>query len=352
MVQSLVKEIALRSSDTILSGSSPFFQTGEQIETIYFGGGTPSILDAGEMALLLRTLNTHFPVEESAEITLEANPEDISQEKLREWRHAGINRLSIGVQSFHPRQLQWMNRNHDGGQALKSIEMVKAAGFENYSIDLIYGVPGMQIEEWQADLDKVTALRIPHIACYALTVEPRTALHKMIQMKKKEDVKENEQAAHFRMMTQSLMAAGYEHYEISNFALPGKRSRHNSSYWQYKKYLGIGPSAHSFNGQQRMWNVANNAKYIQSLEENDLPVTVENLTEPQQLNEYIMLSLRTSEGMDLQRIGTQFSEGEKMRIEKLLERINADYLLRDYNNIALSEKGKLFADGIAAGLFG
>lgn len=324
----------------------------EQVETVYFGGGTPSLLEENELVLLLDTVKDNYAVATGAEITAEANPDDINPEKLRLWKAAGINRLSIGIQSFHEADLQWMNRAHHAVQARQCIEEAKQAGFDNLSIDLIYGTPGLTDNGWAENIETALALGIPHLSCYALTVEPRTALAKKIETKQLPDVDPDTQARHFEMLVQRLGQAGYEQYEISNFALPGYHSRHNSSYWKGLPYLGLGPSAHSFNGKSRQWNVANNALYLSSIQNGVLPFEEELLTGLQQLNEYIMISLRTAEGISLEKIASVWGEEKKQLISKTAESYLASgKLLAENGYYRLSETGKFLADGIAADLF-
>ncbi|MEO6813573.1 MAG: radical SAM family heme chaperone HemW [Ginsengibacter sp.] len=350
MVKSLIKEVELRSASKEIDVS--IISKDEKIETIYFGGGTPSLLSEVEIQELLSAIKCNYCVNEGAEVTLEANPDDITTEKLKEWKHAGINRLSIGIQSFIERDLKWMNRAHNASQALDCIHLAREAGFNNFSIDLIFGIPGLSNEEWKENVQKVIDLNVPHIACYALTVEPKTALQKMILLKKKENIDNDDQAIQYAVLMQMMHGAGYEHYEISNFAKPGFRSRHNSSYWQGKKYIGIGPSAHSYNGQMRMWNKANNPLYIQSLQQNTIPFEEEILTTAQQLEEYIMTSLRTIEGMDLQFIEDHFSIKERKRIQNILKtQVGKERILVIGNKIILTDEGKLFADAITVKLF-
>jgi oxygen-independent coproporphyrinogen-3 oxidase len=355
MVHSLIKEIEIRS---MISKENPqnetavFLEENEKIETIYFGGGTPSLLSRQEIFSIISTIKNKYPVAANAEITLEANPDDINFEKITEWKNAGINRLSIGIQSFIERDLKWMNRAHNAAQALNCIQIAREAGFDNFSIDLIFGTPGLTNEEWQKNIQTVVDLNVPHISSYALTVEPKTALQKMIELKKKENVNSDAQAIQYSMLMKTLQDAGYEHYEISNFAKPGFRSRHNSSYWQSKKYIGIGPSAHSYNGKTRTWNKANNSIYIKSLSENRIPFEKEILTEIQKLNEYIMTSLRTIEGMDLNFIQNYFSKKERIRIENILKnKIEKENYFIENDKIILTDQGKLFADRIAVELF-
>lgn len=347
MIDSLQKEIHL-SPSYLLNEKGP----EEIIETIYFGGGTPSLLTKEDIEVLLNAIKNNFTLSHEAEITLEANPDDINEEKLLFWKNAGINRLSIGIQSFKEFDLQWMNRAHNSRQAKASIYLAKNSGFTNISIDLIYGIPVLTDEEWEKNVNQVIELQIPHIACYALTVEPKTALQKMIEIKKKADVDTDQQARQFSLLMQWMKEAGYEQYEISNFAKPDCRSRHNSSYWQGKKYIGIGPSAHSYNGITRKWNVANNALYIQSLKNNAIPFEEEILTETQRLNEYIMTSLRTKEGLDLWQVEKNFSLQDRKGIELAAKNYLGKNLMVQNNEILLlTNAGKLFADGIAADLF-
>jgi len=355
MTGSLIKEIELRRKmleSTRKNDMAIISSSDEKIETIYFGGGTPSLLSTNEISSIICAIKKNYYVIPEAETTLEANPDDIHPENLAGWKNAGINRLSIGIQSFIQRDLKWMNRVHNSEQALNSIQLSKKAGFKNFSIDLIFGTPGLADEEWEKNIQTVIDLNVPHISAYALTVEPKTALQKMIGLKKKENINNEVQAKQFMILMQMMRAAGYEHYEISNFAKRGFRSRHNSSYWQGEKYIGIGPSAHSFNENQRSWNIANNRIYIKSLEQNLIPSEKEILTPSQKLNEYVMTSLRTFEGMNLNYISKTFSLSERDRIEKLLEnKIEKDNFFRIDDRIILTGIGKLFADRIAVELF-
>ena len=322
------------------------------METIYFGGGTPSLLEAGTLHIILDALYRKFPVEAGAEITLEANPDDISTTQLTAWKSMGITRLSIGVQSFFEADLRWMNRAHTAEQSVNSIVLAQHAGFDHLTIDLIYGSPGLTDEKWQQNVKKAIDFNIPHLSCYALTVEPRTALHSLIAKNKMQDTDPEQQARQFMQVTGWLEDAGYEHYEISNFSIPGKRSRHNTSYWQNKPYYGFGPSAHSFNGTDtRSWNVANNALYIQSLMQNNIPAEKEVLTPVQRLNEYIMTSLRTMEGIDLGYIQSRFGETHRQRILFAAQPYIGEKVILSNHAIKLTNAGKLFADGIAADLF-
>jgi len=319
----------------------------ELVETIYFGGGTPSMLQISDLRLQIEKISGTFNISKNAEITLEANPDDINEERLTGWKEIGINRLSIGVQSFFEEDLLWMNRAHNAVQAINSLQLA-VKYFDNITMDLIYGHPLLSNEKWKQNVEKVIALNILHISCYALTVEPKTPLSKMIKEKKIEDIQQEKQAEQFLLLMDWLENAGYEHYEISNFAKPGFRSRHNSSYWQEKKYLGLGPSAHSYNGASRQWNISNNNIYIESLEKNEIPFEKEILTLSQKANEYIMTSLRTMEGLDINKIPEAMSRDLRIASKKFIE---SGKLTLKENKLLLTREGKLFADGIAADLF-
>lgn len=342
MVQCLLQEIDLQKD----------YLGGERIETIYFGGGTPSLLSTEELQLLLSRLYSTFEVAPDVEITLEANPDDLDMAKLQSLRAAGINRLSIGIQSFHEADLQWMNRAHNSQQALDCIVQAQQLGFRNITIDLIYGGPTLTDEGWRQNVEQAIALGVPHLSCYALTVEPGTALDHFIRKKKMEATDPDKAARHFEQLMQWLEAAGYEHYEISNFALPSWHSRHNSSYWQGKSYLGIGPSAHSFNGHSRQWNVANNAAYIKRISAGELPAEIESLTTEMQFNEYIMTSLRTSAGCNLEWVAEKFGADQSLRLQQESKALIAKgWMEYRGETLRLTKAGRLFADGIAADLF-
>jgi len=341
IVSAIVKEASLRQD-----------YLSKKIETVYFGGGTPSLLSGNQLSYILKELHKIFIVADSAEITLEANPDDISIEKLAEWKIAGINRLSIGIQSFFEEDLQWMNRAHNADQAIASISNAREAGFENFSIDLIYGGPTLTNEHWKQNLQIAVDFLVPHLSCYALTVEPKTVLSKKIIDKEVSDIDHEKQANHFNQLQEFASLSGYAHYEISNLALPGKKSKHNANYWSGEHYLGLGPAAHSFNGKSRQWNVSNNSLYVKSIQQHIIPFEIEYLTVTQQLNEYIMTSLRTSDGTSLNNItliaGETLSakiirESEKYILNGKME-INSGYLI-------LTNQGKFYADGIAADLF-
>lgn len=341
MAEAIRKEAALQQS-----------YLSEKIETIYFGGGTPSLLPKHEIQDILSTLRSLFEVDANAEISLEANPDDITASALQGWKEAGINRLSIGVQSFAEADLQWMNRAHTALQAADCILLAQEQGISNISIDLIYGTPSLTDEQWEKNIATALSLNIPHLSCYALTVEPRTALAKLIETKQLADVDTDKQARHFAILTQALADAGFEHYEISNFALPGFRSRHNSSYWLGKPYLGLGPSAHSFNGKSRQWNVANNSLYLQSLATGMVPFEAEVLSAEQQWNEFIMIRLRTIEGISLTEVNNNWG-GQKYTalIAEAEKHIQRGHMTLENDVLKLTAEGKFLADGIAADLF-
>jgi len=284
-------------------------------------------------------------------VTLEANPDDITAEKLKAWKNLGINRLSIGVQSFYEEELRWMNRAHNAQQAMENLQLARKE-FDNITIDLIYGSPLLSDEMWEQNVKRAIELDIPHLSCYALTVEEKTRLYKLINTRKVDDIDNDKQARQFLLLMQWLRANGYEHYEVSNFAKPGFRSRHNSSYWKGDKYLGLGPSAHSYNGSERRWNVANNIVYIKGIHENSSQREVETLTPTQRLNEFIMISLRTMEGIDLERLESEFGGDERSRIEQQALKFEGHGLIQHNQPfIHLTDEGMLRADGIASELF-
>ena len=344
MLASIEKEVRLTAKD------APFLPG---IETIYFGGGTPSILLPAEIAQLLNTIQLVFPTNAAAEISLETNPDDVTDANLLQWKKAGVNRLSLGVQSFNEAELQWMNRAHNTTESLGSIDKIIAAGFHNFSVDLIYGSPLLSNEDFGKNIETILSKNIPHVSAYALTVEPKTVLDAHIKNRKSPPIDEGRQAEQFDMLVEKMTLAGYEQYEISNFAKPGFRSRHNSSYWQGKPYFGFGPSAHSYDGyNKRRWNIANNALYIKSLEQDTVPFEEEILTTTQQLNERIMISLRTMEGLDCEGIARDFGDEQVTAIlQKAMVYLQQNKLTLTDWNLRLTDTGKFFADGIAADLF-
>lgn len=323
----------------------------EEIETIYLGGGTPSVLSGDEINALLQTVLDHFKVKANAEITLEANPDDLNLQKIIDLKQTPINRFSIGVQSFFEEDLVWMNRAHNAIEAFTSIKTAQDAGFHNITIDLIYGYPLLSNAKWQYNLEQLFGLKIPHLSAYSMTVEPQTALASFINKKKQPPMNEEQSAAQFEFLMDEAEKHGFEHYEISNFCLLGKHSRHNSNYWKGVKYLGIGPSAHSFNGETRQWNVANNQQYLAALNQNTIPFTLENLSKQDRINEFIMTTLRTSNGLDLN-LADQLIHGASEEILKeAASFLSKNWLIQNNNLLTLSREGKLYADHIAAMLF-
>ena len=342
MVDAILKEISREA----------YKLKDQPVETIYFGGGTPSLLTEEELDHLTEMLFRSFDVSAGAEITFEVNPDDITRESLAAWKKSGINRLSIGVQSFRDEDLAWMNRAHNSREALNGILLAREAGFNNLTIDLIYGTPGLSDKAWEENVQKAISLGVPHLSCYALTVEPKTRLEKMIRTHQAADTDPEQQSRQFLLLMDWLRAAGYEHYEISNFARPGFRSRHNSAYWQGVPYLGFGPGAHSYNGKTRSWNVANNALFMQGIEK-DIPVSEEEvLTTSNRINEYIMTSLRTAEGMDMRKISDEYGDEYAKAVgDRIGKYQSSGQLIQENGVFRLTNEGKLFADGIAADLF-
>ncbi|WP_214072148.1 radical SAM family heme chaperone HemW [Mucilaginibacter sp. dw_454] len=341
LLQALVKELQLQKH----------YLQGQTIETIYFGGGTPSVLSAEEINLLLDTITGLHTVSADAEITLEANPDDLDKAKLQALRQTPVNRFSIGIQSFFDDDLQWMNRVHRAQEAEASVMRAQDSGFENITVDLIYGYPLLTDTKWKHNLNKVFELNVPHVSAYSMTVEPQTALASFIRSKKQPAMNEQQSAGQFTYLMDAMQTQDFEHYEISNFCKPGHYSRHNSNYWRGVSYLGIGPSAHSYNGQVRQWNVANNPKYIQSIFAGELPAEIEELTEENRLNEYIMTSLRTSWGLDLDVLNSVAAGAATLLAKTALPYLEKGWIAQNQNKITLTQTGKLYADHIAAELF-
>jgi oxygen-independent coproporphyrinogen-3 oxidase len=342
MLNALRTEIILRKN----------YLNNEKIETIYFGGGTPSLMNADELQVLIGQITDLFEVSATAEITIEANPDDLNPQYVREIKSTLINRFSIGVQSFFEDDLKWMNRAHTASEAQSGIKRVQDAGFENITADLIYGFPLLTNEKWEFNIQKLIEYQVPHISSYSITVEPNTALAKLISKEKQASMDEGQSANQFLMLIDQLSESGFEHYEISNFSKPGMQSRHNSNYWDGVNYLGIGPSAHSFNGESRQWNISNNSKYIDGIELKKVPAETELLTTENKINEYIMTSLRTSKGMNLQLITLKFGSDYANEIYNNLEPfIEKEWVTINEQIVTLTREGKLFADHIASELF-
>ncbi len=328
------------------------YLSGEKINTIYFGGGTPSLLSEKELMQIFDKLHQHFSIDENAEITLEANPDDLTAQKIKELKQTPINRFSIGIQSFQDADLKFMNRAHNSEEALSSIKRVQDTGWENITIDLIYGTPTLSDSDWTNNMQTAIDLSVPHISAYALTVEENTALHHFIKSKKCAPVEDKQSARQFQQLMKHLPKAGFIQYEISNFGKEGYFSKHNSNYWKGEKYLGLGPSAHSFNEASRQWNIANNSRYIQSLQKGELLMEVEKLTEAQQYNDYILTSSRTIWGVNINFTKSHFSSILNDYLLVLLDKwMKSGHIYQNNEIFTLSEKGKLMADAIASDLF-
>lgn len=350
LVQALIKELELRKGEL----------NDQTIETIYFGGGTPSLLTNEELMMLISTVYKNYQVGDNPEISLEANPDDLSSKRINDLANTRINRLSIGIQSFFEDDLKSMNRAHSSEEAKNSLS-VATQHFDNITIDLIYGIPNMSLEKWNTNLEIAFSFGVNHISSYALTVEPKTALDSFINSGKYPPIDETLALKHFNHLVEKTNEEGFVHYEISNFGRPNFFSKHNTSYWQGKPYLGIGPSAHSFNQNQRSWNVANNAKYIKSIQNNELPNTIETLSKKDQYNEYVMTGLRTIWGVSLNKIQNDFGNESLEYLNKTAEKFINNGLLVTSSEIDVNQniieklittqKGKFLVDGIASELF-
>ncbi|MGB3151486.1 MAG: radical SAM family heme chaperone HemW [Maribacter sp.] len=357
MINALCKELKLRREEF----------KDEIVETIYFGGGTPSVLEAAEIELLINAVYKNYSVSENPEITLEANPDDLTSAPLsqrpdvtersrsdlllKNYKKVGINRLSIGIQSFFEEDLKLMNRAHSAKEATEALSLANRH-FNNISIDLIYGMPNMTNQRWIKNIEKALTFKIPHISSYALTVEPNTALANFVKKGLIKPVDDEVAQEHFNILNETLSNAGYSCYEISNFGKPGFFSKNNSAYWQQKKYIGIGPSAHSFDGDRRGWNINNNPKYIKAIETGELPMEVEVLSLRDKYNEYVMTGLRTIWGVSISRIESEF--GHKYREYLVLQakkHLDEHLLYLDGDTLLTTQKGKFLADGIASDLF-
>ena len=342
MLQAILIELQLRKNEL----------DDELIETIYFGGGTPSLLTSNEILTIFNVIYSNYKVIESPEITLEANPDDLSESKIIELANTPINRLSIGIQSFFEDDLKFMNRAHTAEESKKCLSAA-IGSFENITIDLIYGVPNMSNKKWKENLKIAFDFGVPHISSYALTVEEKTALQNFIKKGKVPPINEQQALEQFNILVYETEKQGFVHYEISNFGKPQYFSKHNTSYWLGKKYVGIGPSAHSFNGKQRAWNIANNAKYIKSIQNNMLPLEFEELSINNRFNEYIMTGLRTIWGVDLDKIEKDFGKNYLNELIKNSQQFINKGLLKitSENKLVTTNKGKFLADGIASDLF-
>ena len=347
LVLALVKELELRKDEF----------KNEFVETIYFGGGTPSLLTNDQLSLLIDSVYKNYKVSKNPEITLEANPDDLvsvraqSRTIFEDYLNLGINRLSIGIQSFFEADLKLMNRAHNADEAKNCLkEAIKY--FDNISLDLIYGIPGLSNKRWIENIDTALSYNIPHISSYALTVEPKTALESFIKKGIIQNVDDDLAQQQFHILIEKLEAQGFVHYELSNFGKPNYFSRNNSAYWQGKHYLGIGPSAHSFNGKERGWNVRNNAKYIKALQENKVPMEIETLSKTDKYNEYVMTGLRTIWGVSIEKVERDFGLNYKnYLLEQATIHLKNDLLYLDDNKLLVTKKGKFLSDGIASDLF-
>ncbi|HEX8059949.1 MAG TPA: radical SAM family heme chaperone HemW [Cyclobacteriaceae bacterium] len=342
MVNSIVKEIAMQKG----------YLGGEEISTIYFGGGTPSLMGKESLLKIIKEIKAHNNLIPDTEITLEANPDDLDEKKLHNLRSIGINRLSIGVQSFRDDVLKFFNRSHNSSQSVTSVNTARSAGFDNISIDLIYGIPNQDNEAWRAGIQEALSLRPEHISAYSLTIEERTVFGKWKASNKLMPMNEELVAQQFEMLMDILTQKGYDHYEISNFSLPDFHSRHNSSYWRGTRYLGVGPSAHSYDGRSRQFNVSNNSTYIRKIESGEVPFEREVLTREDKINEYFFIGLRTAAGCNLDFLMEEYAFGlsdeQENYIEQLVELGTADF---NGHILKLTNKGKLLADKIASDLF-
>ena len=340
-LEALLLEINLRKS----------YLGATQVDTIYFGGGTPSVLDGHQIDRILSSLHNAFDIADACEVCLEANPDDLDLEYLQELKSVGVNRLSIGIQSFFDDDLTWMNRSHNASQAFDCIKNARSVGFENFSIDLIFGSPSSSGEKWFENIKQAKEMAIPHISCYGLTVEPRTALHHMVEKGKVEKPRDEEYVEQFEVTQDYLSEHGYDHYEISNYALAGFVSKHNSNYWKSVPYLGLGPSAHSFNGESRSWNVANNIKYINAIKEG-LPFTETELLEPKdRYNEFVMTGLRTVWGCDEE----DLNKFDQVFIDHFVHhaqiQISKGNVFLEERSYKLTRQGKAIANDVISELF-
>ena len=341
-VEALKKEIVDRRS----------YLGDELVETIYFGGGTPSLLPTKYVEEILELLHKNYNIISNPEITLEINPDTIDKEKMLALKQLGVNRMSVGIQSFHDDDLRYLGRRHDSRHAMQVLEDLKAVDFEKITLDLIYGMPTLTEEKWNKNLDIFFSTGITHLSAYALTVEPKTILGQKIEKGELQGVSEEETIRHYDVLVERTKANGFEHYEISNFAKEGCRSRHNSIYWKDVKYLGLGPSAHSYDGNSRQWNVSNLTKYIQLVGNSEEYYEKEILTLDDKFNEYVMTSLRTSWGCDVEKIERDYGKSYSSHFLKNVKKyLGAGEMLKDVNTYKLTDEGMLFADGIAAELF-
>lgn len=338
LVNALLTELELRKE----------YLEEKELSSIYLGGGTPSLLKQDELSQIFDKIQQLFSIKDNAEITLEANPDDLTEEKLKMLSHSPVNRLSIGIQSFSDEDLQFMNRAHNAGEAHQCIELAQKYGFQNLTVDLIYGAPTTTDKQWLQNIDRLFEYDIPHLSCYCLTVEPKTALAHFVKTGKVADVDDEQASRQFDILMEKMEDKGYEHYEISNFAKPGWHAIHNSNYWRGEAYLGVGPSAHSYDRKSRQWNVANNSKYIKAIKEGVIPSEKELLTPEQRYNEYIMTGLRTKWGVELERIDPAF---QKYFVQESKPYLEEGKIEKKGGAFVLTRAGKHLADRIAMELF-
>lgn len=340
MIDCMIKELELRGD----------YLQNKDLQSVYFGGGTPSLLTETELRILLEKVSESYNLFTQTEFTLETNPDDITPEALSIWSKLGINRLSIGLQSFKTEDLKWMNRAHTVDQSLSCVKLAQEYGFENISVDLIYGLPDLSLKEWEQHIDRVLEMNVQHVSAYCLTIEEKTVLHNWVQKKKIKPAGEDDQSEQFLLLSEKLKNAGFDHYEISNFGLPGLHAVHNSNYWKGEHYLGIGPSAHSFDGKTRRWNISNNSFYIKNIGENNTWFEEEELTYKERWNELILTGLRTSYGLPIEKLKEIQEPGDEFNslIQNFREK---NWMLNEENTLVLTEEGRLRADYIASELF-
>ena len=340
-INSINKEIEIRKN----------YLNKEIIQSIYIGGGTPSLIDVSEVEKIIKKIFKEHKTKKEIEITIEANPDDITKNKLSEYMKIGINRISLGVQSFYDKHLIYSNRSHNSKQAIKSIELILESGFDNFSVDLIYGFPNMTKKEWEKNLNFILKYKVPHISAYCLTIEKNTVFEKYIKNRQMTELEQEYQKDMFLLLMKKLQNNNYKQYEISNFCLKNYKSLHNSNYWEQKKYMGVGPSAHSYNKYSRQWNVSNNLKYIKSIEKNIIPFESEILSEEDKINEYMLTSIRTNKGLSIKFIQENFNQELNDHFVKKIKKIPRNYIKIENDHLILTKKGKCFADKITRDLF-
>lgn len=344
LIDAICKEIEVRSSDW----------SDREFSTIYFGGGTPSVLSVAELKQITKQIYRHYKVRPEVEFTLEANPDDLSVEYLQALKqNTPVNRISIGIQSFHDKDLIFINRRHNSSQAQQCVQDAQKAGFENITIDLIYGIPGLTLMEWEENVDTFLKMNIPHLAAYHLSIEPKTVFGVFEKKNKIAPIDEELSIEQYNFLTSKLKQAGYEHYEVSNFSRAGKYSKHNTGYWKGTEYIGIGPSAHSYQGNTRRWNVANNTKYCKSIEQGDTRCyEIEKLETADRFNDYLLTTLRTKWGADLEFICANFGQKYLLHLDKTCRKyLNHPALDFNISRLKITEEGWLISDAILADLF-